>query len=264
MLLKDDFLGLGAKRGKADDETFGLELLSGLLGRLNGKSDGQLKKEENARRDVKLMNYVSQKGNSLGFGFVSGGFLVGDKIEKPVHGARDIGAATGDMGKVSKKRKRSGPEDSSSGERTKATNRKDKSRSSTQDIGDDSPVETTDEEVDGEASAQRKRKQEKRARKEARQTKRVERQARKESLRLNREAKQNKPEIPEDPAVDGSSTPTFDAGRGRNVIRQRYIQQKRMSCMDPQALKEVSVPSFKLLERRTHKQRQIFMIKSKT
>ncbi|KAL1636150.1 telomerase inhibitor [Diplodia intermedia] len=77
--VKDDTLGLGAKRGKAENETFGLSAFQGLLGRLNGKSDGQLKKEESAQRDLKLQVYTNQRWG--GIRFVSGGLLVGDKIE---------------------------------------------------------------------------------------------------------------------------------------------------------------------------------------
>jgi Pin2-interacting protein X1 len=241
VLLKDDFLGLGAKRGKADGETFGLELLSGLLGRLNGKSDGQLQKEENARRDVKLMTYVGQRGKGMS-GFVSGGFLVGDKIEETLESTKITATISSDADQKSKKRKRSAPENKLVGEAT-GTKENDKSQNSTQEDEDESTAEGSDEEIDSELSAKRMRKQERRARREARQTKRSEKLARKESRRLRREAKQHISETSEDSGVGISSTPAFDEGRGRNIIRQRYIQQKRMSCMDPQALKEVSSPS---------------------
>ncbi len=83
LLLKDDNLGLGAKRGKAEDETFGLQELQTLLGRLNGKSEEVLQKEEEARRDVRLVMYKERRFGALRF--VSGGFLQGDNVEQAVH-----------------------------------------------------------------------------------------------------------------------------------------------------------------------------------
>lgn len=80
VLLKDDQLGLGAKRGGNNAETFGLSLFSGILGRLNGKSEVQLEKEQSAQRDVELALYQSRKGGYVNF--VSAGFLVGDRIDK--------------------------------------------------------------------------------------------------------------------------------------------------------------------------------------
>lgn len=79
VLLKDDQLGLGAKLAGNNAETFGLSLFSGILGRLNGKSEVQLEKEDAAQRDVELALYTSRKGCYVNF--VSAGFLVGDRIE---------------------------------------------------------------------------------------------------------------------------------------------------------------------------------------
>ncbi|KAL1304620.1 hypothetical protein AAFC00_003587 [Neodothiora populina] len=80
VLLKDDQLGLGAKRGGNNADTFGLSLFSGILGRLNGKTEEQVGKEQQAQRDVELALYQSRKGGYVNF--VSAGFLVGDRIDK--------------------------------------------------------------------------------------------------------------------------------------------------------------------------------------
>ena len=53
-LLREDNLGLGAQIGKGNADTFGLSLFSGVLGRLNGKSDAQLEKQQSALRDAEL------------------------------------------------------------------------------------------------------------------------------------------------------------------------------------------------------------------
>ena len=80
VLLRDDNLGLGAKvGGQGNAETFGLSTLSGIFGRLNGKSDVEVQKQQSSLRDAELRTYQAQK---FGFmNFVSGGLLVGDKIE---------------------------------------------------------------------------------------------------------------------------------------------------------------------------------------
>lgn len=104
-MLKDDNLGLGAKRGNAEGETFGLDGLQTLLGRLNGKSEEVLQKEEEARRDVKLTMYNERRFGTLRF--ISGGFLEGDNIEQMVHsdnkGSETDASATN---MTSRKRKR--------------------------------------------------------------------------------------------------------------------------------------------------------------
>ncbi|KAK8126629.1 Protein PXR1 [Apiospora kogelbergensis] len=69
--LKDDTLGLGAKvRQKQADETF--------LGRLNGKSDDTIKKEQTLRAEIKTSTYVERKFGLMRF--VKGGLLVGDQM----------------------------------------------------------------------------------------------------------------------------------------------------------------------------------------
>ncbi|KAG9652870.1 hypothetical protein KCU64_g8229, partial [Aureobasidium melanogenum] len=75
VLLKDDNLGLGAARGGNNAETFGLSLYSGLLGRLNGKSEAEVEKQQTAQRDVELALYQGRKYGNINF--ISAGFLVG-------------------------------------------------------------------------------------------------------------------------------------------------------------------------------------------
>ncbi|KIW03341.1 uncharacterized protein PV09_05551 [Verruconis gallopava] len=112
VLLREDGLGLGAKNGRQDADRFGLDMFQGLLGRLNGKSEEELQKEAGYRRDNNLRELVVKKFG--GTTFVSGGFLVGDKIEKtgqPVSiSTEEVPVRTKE--KSSKKRKRShGAED---------------------------------------------------------------------------------------------------------------------------------------------------------
>ncbi len=79
--LKDDNLGLGAKSGPNVPQP-GLDAFQGLLGRLNGKSDGELAKEQNTRDGLRRANYAERRWGGLHF--ISGGLLVGDRIEEPV------------------------------------------------------------------------------------------------------------------------------------------------------------------------------------
>ncbi|KAK8095755.1 G-patch domain-containing protein [Apiospora kogelbergensis] len=77
--LKDDTLGLGAKvRQKQADECTGLDVFKDLLGRLNGKSDDTIKKEQTLRAEIKTSTYVERKFGLMRF--VKGGLLVGDQM----------------------------------------------------------------------------------------------------------------------------------------------------------------------------------------
>ncbi|KAL6706887.1 telomerase inhibitor [Coniothyrium glycines] len=79
VLLKDDNLGLGAKRGSERAENFGLAGLASILGRLNGNEE-EVKKEEARQDEIEKRAFVYRKYGMMNF--VSGGYLVGDKITK--------------------------------------------------------------------------------------------------------------------------------------------------------------------------------------
>ncbi|KAK5109765.1 hypothetical protein LTR62_006605 [Meristemomyces frigidus] len=81
VFLREDNLGLGAKLGgAANAETFGLSTLSGIFGRLNGKTDIEVEKQQSNLRDAELRTYQTQKYGHMNF--VRGGLLVGDKIKE--------------------------------------------------------------------------------------------------------------------------------------------------------------------------------------
>ncbi|KAI9745667.1 MAG: telomerase inhibitor [Claussenomyces sp. TS43310] len=81
VLIKDDNLGLGAKKGSgiAPGECTGLDVFQNLLGRLNGKDEDEIFKEQKSREDLKRAIYTEQRWGSVRF--VRGGLLVGDKIQ---------------------------------------------------------------------------------------------------------------------------------------------------------------------------------------
>lgn len=84
--LKDDNLGLGAKIGSGvgHGECTGLDVFKNILGRLNGKDDLEIQKEQQSRDDLKRAVYTERKWGSIRF--VKGGFLVGDKIQLLIDG----------------------------------------------------------------------------------------------------------------------------------------------------------------------------------
>lgn len=293
VLLKDDNLGLGAKRGSEKAANFGLAGLASILGRLNGNEE-EVKKEEERQVKIEQKAYVYQK---FGFmNFVSGGYLVGDKITRDVKEAQEArikqealvkveiksepeSSDGGVIEKKSKKRKRSGEEppveeaqklkrkkksmdlreeaakDTETGEHV-AKNKKDKKerrdkKGKKSSSATDSPDLASTEPLTDKS----RRKAEKRARKEEKQLKKALKKAAKTAARSNPTANDSSSESEEDSdstpvvsvATTGTSTPssvaglTFSAG-GRHAVRQRYIRQKRMALMDPQALKEVCRP----------------------
>ena len=79
--IKDDNLGLGAKNGSGvgHGEYTGLDAFKNLLGRLNGKDEDELAKEQRSRDDLRRAIYTERRWGSIRF--VKGGFLIGDKIQ---------------------------------------------------------------------------------------------------------------------------------------------------------------------------------------
>ncbi|KAL2261167.1 hypothetical protein VTK26DRAFT_4620 [Humicola hyalothermophila] len=87
VVLKDDTMGLGAKRNNGD-ECIGLDAFQSILGRLNGKSEEALATEQKAREDIKLNLYVERKLGAIRF--VSGGWLVGDQVKEALEGSAKL------------------------------------------------------------------------------------------------------------------------------------------------------------------------------
>jgi len=79
--VREENLGLGAKIGSGvgAGECTGLDAFKDILGRLNGKDEADIAKEQKSREDLKRAIYTERKWGSLRF--VPGGFLIGDKIE---------------------------------------------------------------------------------------------------------------------------------------------------------------------------------------
>ncbi|KAI5867034.1 hypothetical protein GGS23DRAFT_593764 [Durotheca rogersii] len=81
VFVKDDTSGLGAKpRQKQSDECTGLDSFKDLIGRLNGKSEETIQKEQQVRLDFKTSLFVERRYGPMRF--VSGGLLVGEQIKE--------------------------------------------------------------------------------------------------------------------------------------------------------------------------------------
>ncbi|KJX95152.1 G-patch domain protein [Zymoseptoria brevis] len=279
VMLREENLGIGAQVGKGNAETFGLSMFSGLLGRLNGKSEVEVEKQQSALRDVQLSTFQAQRYGFMNF--VSGGLLVGDKMEFPKSTVMMDKAAPG-AGKKGLKRK-ADQDTSEQPESKKKMAIVDADNQSSEDDSDDnevaapakkekkrkSKVEQNDV-VSTKAAAKEIRRREKAERKAAREARKaskwgadsgekarlkIEKRARKEERRQRKEEKRRRQAAKTASSAqasttqtsasssdsDGTATPPVSGGfaGGRHAVRQRYIQQKRMASMDPQALKEI-------------------------
>jgi Pin2-interacting protein X1 len=267
VMLREDNLGLGAQIGRGNAETFGLSMFSGLLGRLNGKSDVESEAQQKARRDAEVRILHEQRYGHMNF--ISGGFLVGDKMEEK----SDL-ALTGTSPVRPAKRKRSNdPEHGTGGQSGEkeptTTNTHETTQQNSTATGSLSPSEDSDsdaEEVEedplneavktnagkkhrkkssiseqesdpGDNKAQKAlEKAERRARKDERRKRKDEKRERK-ALKEKKKAERSVPQASEPPAAMIASAVISNGSR--HATRQRYIQQKRMASMDPKALKEI-------------------------
>lgn len=242
--------------------------MADIYGRLNGKSDTVLEGEKRARADLGAKLYVQQRFGALAF--VRGGFLVGNRIEEeePVMVEQElepaeqvIGRDDGEMGKkIQKKRKRVETDTIDDAETTAPTSAV---------AQGETAVEEKTAQKDGETKEERRHRKEERrkakaahkAEKALRRAAKGERRKRKEEKRLRRARDAStagdgvttdtssapasiqppaSPAPPPEQATPGVPTPPINNPfNNRNTVRQRFIRQKRMASMDPQALREI-------------------------
>lgn len=273
MVLRDDNSGLGAQKGKSNAETFGLATLSGIFGRLNGKSEVEVQKQADTQRDLELQTYQAQKWG--GMNFVYGGLLVGDKMEedekkklaewnaKVTQGKRKAGEdeAPAEAEVASKKRKHgngSKSESSESSDDSEAVKeKKHKKESKKGEAAADSSSDAAERAARKERKEKRRKdgktsgsddkaqaKEEKRARKEERRKRREEKRRRKEAK--GKASTQTSRDASSDSSEDEAAAPevkkpaaAMSFAGGRHAVRQRYIMQKRQAGMNPQAMAEI-------------------------
>lgn len=244
-VLKDDNLGLGAKRNQGDECT-GLDALQQLLGRLNGKSEEVLETERKAKADHQMNVYIHKKFGTIRF--VKGGFLVGDQVlEKlaskttqiKVEDSADSSSTcsveeTEKKPKKEKKSKKRKAEDDSDA--------KPKKRKSKQ-VQDDDQSQSD--------NASRRKKDKKRRRKEEAIITEEEAipetdEKTKKRSKSKSKSKKSQSEVESTPTDSIVSTPTgsgystpVPGASGRHLARKRFIAQKMAAVMDQQALNQV-------------------------
>jgi Pin2-interacting protein X1 len=264
VFLREENLGLGAQVGKVNAETFGLSLFSGVLGRLNGKSDAEVQKHQNALRDAELRTYQAQKYGRMNF--VSGGFLVGDRIESsrggetwPERHKESVISEAKIVQDASKKRASQPGTTEPIGKKRKKIGTKKRL-----DIEGSDESQLSQDAAEDMTSVRAKTKKQKRSKanqktstgdedaneEDERSRQKQERRARKEERRRRKEEKRKSASSDETPKAkstrdrsDAKKTGTKQNAEtfagNRHAVRQRYIQQKRMASLDPQAMKEI-------------------------
>ncbi|EME39583.1 hypothetical protein DOTSEDRAFT_75292 [Dothistroma septosporum NZE10] len=277
VMLREDNLGLGAQLGKGNAETFGLALFSGVLGRLNGKSDAEVQKKQDALRDAELRAY---QNTTYGFmNFVRGGLLVGDKMEPPkstnIEDIKTDGTVSerqkaGNLpvkNKTKKAKSESGDtikEEEQERANLYAIPEKQKRRKDKKNSPEEDPSASESSKEDKAKEVKRPKKEAKKADKaakaqpimteedrkahlkEEKRAMKLERRKRKEDKRAKRAAKQNadsaQPVVQTSAASSESARipppPMISVG-GRHAVRHRYIMQKRMASMSANSLKEI-------------------------
>ena len=270
--IREDNLGLGAKIGSGHGagECTGLDAFQGLLGRLNGKSGDVLEREQRSRDDLKRALYSKRKWGTLHF--VSGGVLVGDKIEALAEGER-----------VRLSGRAAHPSSETSPIIEEVDERKSRRKKKSVDaqlptsepgtdvhntVVDSGIVEaeanvgesnygtaisgTPKDEVCEEGATDDKFL--KTQRKAARAQRKLDRRKRKEVRKTTTASRSSIPESKSDESEDNSVAnqpavkqqvqripPASVAVGGRHAVRQRYIRHKQMAVMDPRALNEVGL-----------------------
>lgn len=260
--LKDDNLGLGARPGgKAEGEPTGLDAFQGLLGRLNGKSDTELEKDQRKRDDIKLAVYAGNRWKTVNF--VRAGLLeqeklraideaeqpsdekaTGDNSEEKSEKKRRKKEKTKDRSTRDKKKSSSAPGSDVETSDAKSRRRKSKSRRSTSEIDSTTPSDDQD------SSKKRKSKSESKSKSKSKKRKIREDSADKQPSPDSSPSETQEPSENSTPADSGnvSSVKSEEVVAaksreqrpvGRRFIRGRNIMQKKMALMDDKSLNEV-------------------------
>jgi Pin2-interacting protein X1 len=267
VFMREDNLGIGAKKGRNDDVT-GLDAFKDLLGRLNGKDEAVIEAERKAREDKRLNVYVQQKLGSMRF--VAGGLLVGDQVRELVqsleraegNSVREDEVAMAKQAKISAleesadpempktKRRRKGTPASETGRQTDQSGlserqlRKKERRERRESKKRDKAAREVQEQTapapnTSSCEATQAAEEEKRARKKRRKAAKAAERVFESSIEPTREdnSARNSENIRSVPG-SGTSTPSTQLPT-RHISRQRFIAQKRMSVLDPHALNQV-------------------------
>ncbi|KAH8788413.1 protein PXR1 [Diaporthe sp. PMI_573] len=270
-VLKDDSLGLGAKRNQGDECT-GLNALQDLLSRLNGKSEEALGEEQKKREDLNINKYLHRRLGTVTF--IYGGLLVGDKVQEladsmkdkhqdaaQVPGSEETSGESSEAGKKEKKNKKrktedaegvqsdskkekkskkSKSEDADEDSKSKRKEKKEKKRRKERDASDKEEDSSPDDE---DASDRKKAKKEKKEKRRKAKLEKDDEDAADASDSKSKKSKKKRKADKEEPttesstpAASGTSTPSVPM---RHLARSRFIAQKRAAVMDQAALNQI-------------------------
>ncbi|KAH6612704.1 hypothetical protein C7974DRAFT_84027 [Boeremia exigua] len=270
VFLKDDNLGLGAKRGSERAENFGLAGLESILGRLNGREE-EVKKEEARREEIEKRAYVFRKFGSMNF--ISGGFLVGDKLvpraEVKLEGTepkikeepdsddgvgkkrkREVADATeDDTSELKLKRKKKSMDlrdeadtqdkkikkekkEKKKADKSSKKIKKEKASSDPEPMSDDAPTPASDPEP---LTDKARRKAEKKARKEEKKLKKALKKAAKAAKKSKDSADDSSSESDDDDTTPSSSVPATGASTPSFVPRGVQMARHRHIMMKKRA-----------------------------
>lgn len=239
-VLKDDNLGLGARRNQGDECT-GLDALQELLGRLNGKSEESLGAERKKREDAKVNRYLERKLGTIRF--VYGGLLVGDKVQQLADELKKEkeekeAAAAGESKKEkkkSKKRKSEADDEKDSAASQQETSREKKSKK-----------RKTDDDTDESKSKRKGDKDKKRKAKEAAAGSRSDEDENDEDTsswkRSKKEKKEKRKKAKNDDGDDANSAETSDA-QTKEMRKKQKKEEKKRRAAEEEASKSTSVSS---------------------
>lgn len=270
-VLKDDNMGLGAKRNQGDECT-GLDALQELLGRLNGKSQESLDEDKKKRQDIQINKYLHRKLGTIRF--VYGGLLVGDKVQELADGlkkdkeaaaaatsgakkeknskkrkADDDADAVPDKKKSKKSKKHDSDETEDDPEKAKRKEKKDTKKK--REVSDEEETKVDESEDTASRKISKKDKKEKRKKSkdaevadavdtsDSQSKKKKKRKTKKEDEAKASRAAPVPTTTSSTPTTSGISTPTGGVVPHRHLARSRFIAQKRAAVMDQAALNQV-------------------------
>lgn len=277
-VLKDDNMGLGAKRN-GGDECVGLFDFQALLGRLNGQSDESLDEQRRKHEDAKVNLYLHRKLGTVRFVFA--GYLVGDKVQalademkRDKEAAAGAGDTTteGKKEKKSKKRKAEADDDTASEKKTskksksehldhdskadrkakkeKKRREKEAEKDGSNTLNADTPDKHTADADENASSRKKSKKEKKEKHKKSKDedTTSVDTQesvSTKEKKKKRKSEKEAKAESSKSSTLPTpiASTVSTPAVPHRHLARQRFIAQKRAAVMDQAALNQVRLLS---------------------
>ncbi|KAL8737480.1 MAG: hypothetical protein Q9181_001640 [Wetmoreana brouardii] len=250
--MRDDNLGVGARNGPHDDDpTTGLDGLQNLLGRLNGRDNKVLQSEQRSREDTRKAIYADRR---WGFNnFVSGGFLVGDRIQlqeaKPPE-VVDPPASVNKPPMVARSReKASGPKQKKKDRTRKSGNTDNASVPYPAMLPSPDPSSKVSEDVNNEAEAKKSKTVENSISEAQRHAEKVKQKARwraRKAAKVLEQQGQNPPDmarqVVEAQVLAVAATPRVmetKGTHGRHAVRRRFILHKKMSLTDQKALNEI-------------------------